>query len=145
MSINELNKSTLYAFGISLSWHIEAETKWPPFYRWHFKVHFLEWKPLNFKDDYTETCSLWPNRKYGSIGSDNCLAPNRQQAIIRSNADMLYWHIYASLGLNDLNKYAAFNCPFSYAFHRSCGQIIEIHSRHRVCRIDAQKLCMSSS
>ena len=23
--------------------HIEAETKWPLFRRWHFQVHFLEW------------------------------------------------------------------------------------------------------
>ena len=24
--------------------HIEAETIWPPFYRWHFQIHFCEWK-----------------------------------------------------------------------------------------------------
>ena len=28
--------------------HIEAETKWPPFSRRHFKMHFLEWKNKNF-------------------------------------------------------------------------------------------------
>ena len=28
--------------------HIEAETKWPPFGRGHFQMHFLEWKHLNF-------------------------------------------------------------------------------------------------
>ena len=27
--------------------HIEAETKWPPFRRQHFQVHFLERKRLN--------------------------------------------------------------------------------------------------
>ena len=27
--------------------HIEAETKWTPFRRRHFQVHFLEWKCLN--------------------------------------------------------------------------------------------------
>ena len=26
------------------SYHIEAETKWPPFCRLHFQTHFLEWK-----------------------------------------------------------------------------------------------------
>ena len=28
--------------------HIEAETKWTPFRRRHFQVHFLEWKCMNF-------------------------------------------------------------------------------------------------
>ena len=27
--------------------HIEAETKWLPFCRQHFKLHFLEWKYIN--------------------------------------------------------------------------------------------------
>ena len=29
-------------------YHIEAETKWPPFRRWHFHMHFLECKGMNF-------------------------------------------------------------------------------------------------
>ena len=28
--------------------HIEAETKWSPFSRGHFQMHFPEWKSLNF-------------------------------------------------------------------------------------------------
>ena len=28
--------------------HIEAETKWLTFSRWHFQMHFLEWKCMNF-------------------------------------------------------------------------------------------------
>ena len=28
--------------------HTEAETKWPPFFRRHFQMHFLEWKCINF-------------------------------------------------------------------------------------------------
>ena len=47
-------------------------------------------------------CSLGYNLQYGSIGSDNGLAPNRWQAIIWTNVGMLYWCIYASLGLNEL-------------------------------------------
>ena len=45
---------------------------------------------------------LGSNWQYGSIDSDNGLAPKRQQATIWSNVDMLYWRIYASLGLNEL-------------------------------------------
>ena len=36
------------------------------------------------------------------IGSDNGLAPARRQAIIWTNGGLLCWHIYASLGLNEL-------------------------------------------
>ena len=31
-----------------------------------------------------------------SIGLDNDLAPNRRQAIIWTNADPIYWHMYAT-------------------------------------------------
>ena len=27
--------------------HIEVEKKWPPFSRWHFQMHFLEWRCIN--------------------------------------------------------------------------------------------------
>ena len=37
--------------------HIEAETKWTPFRRRHFEVHFLEWKCLNSDWDFIEVCS----------------------------------------------------------------------------------------
>ena len=30
-------------------YHIEAETKWPPFRGLHFQVHFLEWKCFEFR------------------------------------------------------------------------------------------------
>ena len=42
------------------------------------------------------------NEQYPSIGSDNGLAPTRRQAIMWANDDMVYWRIYASLGLNEL-------------------------------------------
>ena len=33
---------------------IETETKWPPFSRRYFQMHFLEWKCMNFEWDFTE-------------------------------------------------------------------------------------------
>ena len=36
------------------------------------------------------------------IVSDNGLAPTRRQAVIWTNDGLVYWRIYASLGLNDL-------------------------------------------
>ena len=43
-------KTNLYTDDVSLitPWHIEAETKLPPFRRRHFQMHFLKWKCINF-------------------------------------------------------------------------------------------------
>ena len=41
--------------------HIEAETKWPPFSRRHFKMLFLEWKCMNFHSNFIEFCSQGSN------------------------------------------------------------------------------------
>ena len=65
---------------LSLLYHIGAETKWPPFRGRHFHVHFLEW--TFFEWNFTEMYSLWSNWQYSNIGSDNGLAPNRQQVNI---------------------------------------------------------------
>ena len=42
------------------------------------------------------------NWQYGSISSDNSLAPNRRQAIIWTNDGLVYLRIYVSLGLNEV-------------------------------------------
>ena len=42
--------------------------------------------------------------QYSSIGSDNGLAPNRRQTIIRTNDDPVQRRIYASLGLYELKR-----------------------------------------
>ena len=39
-------------------------------------------------------------------GSYDGLAPNRWRAIIWTNGDLVYWRIYASLGLNELTESA---------------------------------------
>ena len=65
-------------------------------------MHFLEWKPLNFKEDFTEICSLWSSRQYGSTGSDNGLALTKWQAIIWTNDGLGCRCIYVSLGLSEL-------------------------------------------
>ena len=43
-----------------------------------------------------------PIEIYSSIGSDNGLAPTRRLAIIWTHDGLVWWHIYASLGLNEL-------------------------------------------
>ena len=41
---------------IKVHYHIKAETKWPPFSRWHFQMHFLEWKLFYFEKIFIEIC-----------------------------------------------------------------------------------------
>ena len=43
-----------------VTWHIEAETKRLPI-SWHFQIHFLEWKYMNFDSDFTEVYSQGHN------------------------------------------------------------------------------------
>ena len=55
-----------------------------------------------FNSNFTEICSQRSNYQYASIGSDNDLVPNRWKAIIWTKVGLVYWCIYASLGLNEL-------------------------------------------
>ena len=41
------------------------------------------------------------NNILDSIGSNNGLAPTRQQTIIWTNGGVFYWRMYVSLGLNE--------------------------------------------
>ena len=77
-------------------------TKWPIFSRWHFWMHFIELKCLNFEYNLTEICSQGSNWQWYSTGSDNGLVLNIPQAIIWTSDGLGWWHINASLGLNEL-------------------------------------------
>ena len=48
-------------------------------------MYFVEWKYMNFDQDFIKFCSYGSNKRYYSIGSDNYLAPIRRQAIFRTN------------------------------------------------------------
>ena len=37
--------------------NIEAETKWPPFYRRHIQMLFLEWEYMEFDYNFNNICS----------------------------------------------------------------------------------------
>ena len=49
--------------------------------------------------EFIEMCSSGFNWQYIITGSDNCLVPNMWQAIIWISDGLVYWRIYASLGL----------------------------------------------
>ena len=55
--------------------HIEAWTEWLPYCRWHFKMHFLEWKIMYmyFKYNFIERCSQGSGWQYVNIGSGKAL------------------------------------------------------------------------
>ena len=63
--------------------------------------------------------------QYGSIDSDNGLAPNRRQAIIWINDGLVNWRIYASLDLNELSDGPSHSQAMSYS---ECHTITRLHS-----------------
>ena len=40
---------------------ISPWTKWLPFHRWHFQMHFHQWKVLYSDSNFTKICSQGPN------------------------------------------------------------------------------------
>ena len=100
----------------------EMETKWPPFCRWHFEMHFLEQKVLNFKWHLIEIYSLRSNWQYVSIGSDNGSVQNRQQFFVWSNADPVLCRHMASTGHNEYRIIAK---HFKHNMLAYCNKILE--------------------
>ena len=84
-------------------------TKWPPFCRRYFQMHFCAWKVSYFDHNFTEVYSWGTNWQQPSIGLDNGLAPNRRQAIIWTNAYLIHWRIYAAIG-GDGFTYSLLSC-----------------------------------
>ena len=72
--------------------------------RWHFQMHFLEFKRFNFKYNSIES---WPFGFEWSviIDSGNSFALNKRHASIWTNDDLNYWCIYASLGHYELRRW----------------------------------------
>ena len=106
--------------------HIEAKTKWPPFSRRHFEMDLLEWKCMNFYENFTEVCSLGSDSQLTSIGSDNGLVPNRRQAIIWTNDGQFYRRIYASRSLNELTFIAIIQDRYIEYFWWNCSKVSAI-------------------
>ena len=71
------------------------------FGRRHFQIQIHQWKCFDFDKNLTKMYSLGSNQQHSNIGSDNGLAPNRQQAVIWTNDGLVYWCIYSSFCLNE--------------------------------------------
>ena len=83
---------------------ISPWTKWPPFRRRYFQMHFPDWKVLYFGWNFTEVFSWRYNWQQPSTGSDNGLAPYMRESIIWTNADPIHWRIYAALQGDGLKR-----------------------------------------
>ena len=85
---------------VSIWWRHHALSSWQ---NWrHFQMYFHQCNCLNFDKEFSEDSSQGSSWQYSRIGSDNCLAPKRRQAIIWSS-DVLVWRrICASFGLHEL-------------------------------------------
>ena len=86
--------------GRSTTWTHWPEQKWLPFCRQHFQMYFLEWKCVYLDWKCTGVCSYGSNWQCVSIDSRNGLSPNRQQAIMWTDDDLvsdLHMYHWASM------------------------------------------------
>ena len=97
--LHNARATILNPFSSDLTSHFEAETKWQPFCRWNFQIHFFLMKIVVFRFKFNWSLFL---RVLLTIGSDNGLMLVRRQAIIWTNDCIVYWSIYVSLGLDEL-------------------------------------------
>ena len=94
-------------------------TKWPPFRRWHFQVHFNEWKVVFwFKFHFVPRGPIDNNSALVQIMA--CRLRVRHQTIIWTNADAVYWRIYAAPGEEELCAEIVFMCSVN-RYLRSLG------------------------
>ena len=72
------------------------------FRRRYFQMQFYECNVLYFGSNFTRGGSLGSNWQQPSIGLNNGLAPNRRQAIVWINADLIQWRLYVALRGDEL-------------------------------------------
>ena len=73
-----------------------------------FANAFSRMKILYFDSYFTDVCSYGSNWQYVCIGSGNGFVPNRQQVITWTNDNPFHWHIYTSLGGDELGNLMMF-------------------------------------
>ena len=116
-----------HAYVWGLFEHTEAETRWLPFCRRHFKMHFLESKLLNSKWNFLEIRCLEANWQLTIYGSDNGLSPSRWQPHYLNHR----WHSFtdayiAKLGLDESGTVTEAIILATYTFqwlYRYCNRI----------------------
>ena len=93
---------------------------------WNFNI----WTRRNFSNVVPWCCSsnlsisYITHRKtyWFSIGLDNGFAPNRRQAIIWTNADLVHWGIYVAPGGDELSPHTTVKCWVWPMWFQGSGQ-----------------------
>ena len=91
VKLSSFLQPTIQPLGEYVNKLISPWTKWTQFGRRQFPIPFFEWKWQNYNSNFTEICSQEPNWRQASIGSSNGLAPERRQAITRTDTDLVHW------------------------------------------------------
>ena len=80
-----------------IDYDITVNSKWPAFYRRHFRIHTLEWKSMHLDDsNFTEIYLNWYQHQQASIASDICSEPNTLRTYNLSYGGLHFLRIYAS-------------------------------------------------
>ena len=85
------------------NWFIEAKMKWPPFSRQHFQTHFSWMKMYEFWWKFPWSLFLRVHLTISQHGLRYWLGAGQATSQFFSQWWLVYWRIYASLGLNELN------------------------------------------
>ena len=80
------------------------------------QINFLPWKLFNWCSNLLTIRSHWSNKQEASVGSDNGLAPDRQQANVWTSIGLVYPSIHASPRLNK-SKPLIRSCKTYYEKH----------------------------
>ena len=111
--------------------HTQAETKWTPFSRWHFEMHFRQWKGK---------ISLKISLKFVLKGPINNIPAFIQKipgaGQVTSHYLNQWWfvylRIYASLGLNELSRLPG---------HTGDENNYMLYGKHGICRQTDSHVC----
>ena len=108
-----LCKLTLCRCLIMLTYQVEAEAKLPPCRRRHFQLHFLEWK-VWISLQISLKCV--PKARINTILALVPIMSGVDQATsyCLSQWWLVYWRIYASVGLNELKRTVAVPLVYSW-------------------------------
>ena len=105
-------------------------TKWPPFRRRHFQMHFSWMKSF--------VSFIWISLKFVPKGPiDNKwvlvqLIYDRRQAITWTNADPVHWHIYAALGGDELTPWKISCYSYLVELHWKNMHVVLLMERGRI-------------
>ena len=101
--------------------HIEAETRWPPF-SWHYQTHFFNESVWILTKISLKFVPMGPIYNIPALVLIMALAPTRRQAIIWTNDGLVYWRIYAPLGLNELMR-MSYISRNSWIYEKMTGRV----------------------